>query len=195
MKTKSVQKCSTRQSFIFPKWHSFKIGTLRQELMEWVTFKSQSRLKLMAGWPANVFCQNSWPCNLLLIVRAKKNPLWFGTISTNIVLEESVLYVRIFSSSYNYTKKQYWNIWKSRVFYLFTAEIVKFAAFGLALNFCANMFWFDFGVYFMVLLKVFFSTEVKPFFIEHDIGKFEKFNTVRKQILWTFKFFKKSERI
>ena len=28
MKTKSVQKCSTRQSFIFPKWHSFKIGTL-----------------------------------------------------------------------------------------------------------------------------------------------------------------------
>ena len=22
-------KCSTRQSFIFPKWHSFKIGTLR----------------------------------------------------------------------------------------------------------------------------------------------------------------------
>ena len=28
MKTKSVQKCSTRQSFNFPKWHSFKIGTL-----------------------------------------------------------------------------------------------------------------------------------------------------------------------
>ena len=28
MKTKSVQKCSTRQSFTFPKWHSFKIGTL-----------------------------------------------------------------------------------------------------------------------------------------------------------------------
>ena len=25
---KSVQKCSTRQSFTFPKWHSFKIGTL-----------------------------------------------------------------------------------------------------------------------------------------------------------------------
>ena len=25
---KYVQKCSTRQSFIFPKWHSFKIGTL-----------------------------------------------------------------------------------------------------------------------------------------------------------------------
>jgi hypothetical protein len=28
MKTKSVQKCSTCQSFTFPKWHSFKIGTL-----------------------------------------------------------------------------------------------------------------------------------------------------------------------
>ena len=28
MKTKSVQKCSTRQSFTFSKWHSFKIGTL-----------------------------------------------------------------------------------------------------------------------------------------------------------------------
>ena len=28
LKTKSVQKCSTRQSLIFPKWHSFKIGTL-----------------------------------------------------------------------------------------------------------------------------------------------------------------------
>ena len=28
VKTKSVQKCSTCQSFIFPKWHSFKIGTL-----------------------------------------------------------------------------------------------------------------------------------------------------------------------
>ena len=25
---KYVRKCSTRQSFIFPKWHSFKIGTL-----------------------------------------------------------------------------------------------------------------------------------------------------------------------
>ena len=29
IKTKSVQKCSTSQSFILPKWHSFKIGTLR----------------------------------------------------------------------------------------------------------------------------------------------------------------------
>ena len=28
MKTKSVQKCSTSQSFTLPKWHSFKIGTL-----------------------------------------------------------------------------------------------------------------------------------------------------------------------
>ena len=31
MKTKSVQKCSTRQSFTFPKWHSFKIGTLAKK--------------------------------------------------------------------------------------------------------------------------------------------------------------------
>ena len=30
MKTKSVQKCSMCQSFTFPKWHSFKIGTLEQ---------------------------------------------------------------------------------------------------------------------------------------------------------------------
>ena len=28
MKTKSVQKCSTSQSFTLPRWHSFKIGTL-----------------------------------------------------------------------------------------------------------------------------------------------------------------------
>ena len=28
MKTKSVQKCSTSQSFTLSKWHSFKIGTL-----------------------------------------------------------------------------------------------------------------------------------------------------------------------
>ena len=28
MKTKSIQKCSTSQSFTLPKWHSFKIGTL-----------------------------------------------------------------------------------------------------------------------------------------------------------------------
>ena len=28
VKTNMLWKCSTRQSFIFPKWHSFKIGTL-----------------------------------------------------------------------------------------------------------------------------------------------------------------------
>ena len=32
MKTKSVQKCSTSQSFTLPKWHSFKIGTLEVKL-------------------------------------------------------------------------------------------------------------------------------------------------------------------
>ena len=32
MKTKSVQKCSTRQSFTFPKWNFFKIGTLEKKL-------------------------------------------------------------------------------------------------------------------------------------------------------------------
>ena len=31
MKTKSVQKCSTSQSFTLPKWHSFKIGTLTKK--------------------------------------------------------------------------------------------------------------------------------------------------------------------
>ena len=29
---KYVEKCSTAQSFIFPKWHSFKIGTLANEM-------------------------------------------------------------------------------------------------------------------------------------------------------------------
>ena len=29
---KYVQKCSTSQSFIFPKWHSYKIGTLTTSL-------------------------------------------------------------------------------------------------------------------------------------------------------------------
>ena len=38
MKTKSVQKCSTRQSFIFPKWHSFKIGTLGKVTVFWIQF-------------------------------------------------------------------------------------------------------------------------------------------------------------
>ena len=29
---KYVEKCSIAQSFIFPKWHAFKIGTLGQQL-------------------------------------------------------------------------------------------------------------------------------------------------------------------
>ena len=32
VKTNVLWKCSTRQSFIFPKWHSFKIGTLEVSL-------------------------------------------------------------------------------------------------------------------------------------------------------------------
>ena len=34
MKTKSVQKCSTSQSFTFPKFTSFKIGTLRENVFK-----------------------------------------------------------------------------------------------------------------------------------------------------------------
>ena len=37
---KYVQKCSTRQSFIFPKWHSYKIGTLDGELTQLLTLPS-----------------------------------------------------------------------------------------------------------------------------------------------------------
>ena len=36
---KYVEMCSTAQSFIFPKWHSFKIGTLDSVLILFV-FKS-----------------------------------------------------------------------------------------------------------------------------------------------------------
>ena len=60
MKTKSVQKCSTCQSFTFPKWHSFKIGTLVLSLGIW---GSEKRKKYINSQCMHYYFKLSWNQN------------------------------------------------------------------------------------------------------------------------------------
>ena len=56
-KDKYVEKCSTAQSFIFPKWHSFKIGTL----IIYLVFRSEKNIKLLQLLESTIHSQCKYP--------------------------------------------------------------------------------------------------------------------------------------
>ena len=66
---KYVQNCSTRQSFIFPKWHSYKIGTLARASKYYYFLWVMSSFTLF--WDYLSFPNRFVPCEIELILNLK----------------------------------------------------------------------------------------------------------------------------
>ena len=83
---KYVEKCSTAQSFIFPKWHSFKIGTLTGIILSILT-KFEQSVTFYASLQGSTH-QNEWQIDNMGVSQQST-----GTLLINAC--PSLLYKRI----------------------------------------------------------------------------------------------------
>ena len=95
---KYVEKCSTAQSFIFPKWHSFKIGTLICiEIAYLVCVITNPELYFLTLSPFNL--SNQYDSGLILICK-----YWFETCNDFTIFSKKITLALLISELTGWTE-------------------------------------------------------------------------------------------